>query len=226
MEERKRGRHWLINTVSPSSSPPLSPSAFRLRAMKSEEVEAALRESGALLEGHFLLASGRHSQFYVEKFRLLEQPLLTSKLCAELARRFQNDQIECVVGPVTGGIILAFEVARQLGIRAVYAERADDGKGFALRRGFQLKPNERCLVVEDIVTTGGSAQKVVELVRANGGEVVGVGLLVDRSNGALQIDAPRIESLLEMQVQSWAPDEVPAWLNERFGSARKPGTTR
>ena len=194
--------------------------------MQSQDIEAALRESGALLEGHFLLASGRHSQFYVEKFRLLEQPLLTSQLCAELARRFQNDRIECVIGPVTGGIILAFEVARQLGVRAVYAERADDGKGFALRRGFQLEPNERCLVVEDIVTTGGSAQKVVELVRANGGEVVGVGLLVDRSNGALQIEAPRIESLLEMQVQSWAPDEVPAWLEERFGAARKPGTTK
>ena len=194
--------------------------------MKSEEIKAALRESGALLEGHFLLASGRHSQFYVEKFRLLEQPRLTSELCAELARRFEPNNIECVVGPVTGGIILAFEVARQLGVRAVYAERADDGKNFALRRGFQLKPNERCLVVEDIVTTGGSAQKVVELVKANGGEVVGVGLLVDRSNGALQIDAPRIESLLEMQVQSWAPDEVPSWLEERFGPARKPGTTK
>ncbi len=194
--------------------------------MKPEEVEAALKESGALLEGHFLLASGRHSQFYVEKFRLLEQPRLTSNLCAELARRFEQDGIECVVGPVTGGIILAFEVARQLGVRAVYAERADDGKNFALRRGFQLKPNERCLVVEDIVTTGGSAQKVVELVRQNGGEVVGVGLLVDRSNGALQIDAPRIESLLEMQVQSWAPDEVPSWLEERLGPARKPGTTK
>ena len=194
--------------------------------MKSEEVEAALKESGALLEGHFLLASGRHSQFYVEKFRLLEQPQLTSKLCAELARRFENESIECVVGPVTGGIILAFEVARQLGVRAVYAERAEDGKNFALRRGFQLKPGERCLVVEDIVTTGGSAQKVVELVRQNGGEVVGVGLLVDRSNGALAIDAPRIESLLTMQVQSWAPEEVPRWLEERFGPARKPGTTK
>lgn len=194
--------------------------------MKSEEVEAALKESGALLEGHFLLASGRHSQFYVEKFRLLEQPRLTSELCAELARRFENERIECVVGPVTGGIILAFEVARQLGVRAVYAERAEDGKGFALRRGFQLRPEERCLVVEDIVTTGGSAQKVVELVRANGGEVVSVGLLVDRSNGALQIDAPRIESLLEMRVQSWASDEVPDWLEERFGAARKPGTTK
>lgn len=193
--------------------------------MKPEEVEAALKESGALLEGHFLLASGRHSQFYVEKFRLLEQPRLTSELCAELARRFEDERIECVVGPVTGGIILAFEVARQLGVRAVYAERAEDGKGFALRRGFQLKTGERCLVVEDIVTTGGSAQKVVELVQENGGAVVGVGLLVDRSNGQLQIHAPRIESLLEMQVESWSPDDVPAWLAERFGQARKPGTT-
>jgi orotate phosphoribosyltransferase len=189
------------------------------------EVEQALRDSGALLEGHFLLASGRHSQFYIEKFRLLEQPQLTSKLCAEIARRFQNDEVETVVGPVTGGIILAFEVARQMGIRAVYAERASDGKNFTLRRGFQLKDGEKCLVVEDIVTTGGSAQKVVELVRQHGGEIVGCALLVDRSNGALRIEAPRVESLLEMQVESWAPGEQPAWLDKKYGAARKPGTT-
>ena len=190
------------------------------------EVESALRESGALLEGHFLLASGRHSGQYIEKFRLLEQPRLTSRLCAEIARRYERDGVECVVGPVTGGIILAFEVARILGVRAVYAERADDGKGFALRRGFELKSGEKCLVVEDIVTTGGSAQKVVELVRANGGEVVGVGLLVDRSNGALTLEAPRVEALLEMRVESWAPGQQPAWLEERYGAARKPGTSR
>ena len=190
------------------------------------EIEDALRESGALLEGHFLLASGRHSAQYIEKFRLLEQPRLTSQLCAEIARRFENDGIECVVGPVTGGIILAFEVARILGVRAVYAERAEDGAGFALRRGFELKRSEKCLIVEDIVTTGGSAQKVVELTRENGGEVVGVALLVDRSNGALQIDAPRVESLLTMQVESWAAGEEPAWLAEKYGEARKPGTTK
>ena len=190
------------------------------------EIENALRESGALLEGHFLLASGRHSAQYIEKFRLLEQPRLTSRLCAEIARRFENDGIECVIGPVTGGIILAFEVARLLGVRAVYAERAADGVNFALRRGFRLKPNEKCLIVEDIVTTGGSAQKVVELTRENGGDVVGVALLVDRSNGALVIDAPRIESLLTMQVESWAPGEEPAWLSEKYGAARKPGTTK
>ena len=190
------------------------------------EIENALRESGALLEGHFLLASGRHSAQYIEKFRLLEQPRLTSRLCAEIARRFENDGIECVIGPVTGGIILAFEVARLLGVRAVYAERAADGVNFALRRGFTLKPNEKCLIVEDIVTTGGSAQKVVELTRENGGDVVGVALLVDRSNGALVIDAPRVESLLTMQVESWAPGEEPAWLSEKYGAARKPGTTK
>ena len=194
--------------------------------MNSSDILAALKDSGALLEGHFLLASGRHSQFYIEKFRLLEQPRLTSKLCSEIARRFENDGIETVVGPVTGGIILAFEVARILGVRAVYAERAEDGVNFALRRGFQLQRGEKCLVVEDIVTTGGSAQKVVELVRENGGEVVGCALLVDRSNGKLQIDAPRVESLLEMQVESWTPGEEPAWLSEKYGPARKPGTTK
>ena len=195
-------------------------------SLTPQEIENALRESGALLEGHFVLASGRHSAQYIEKFRLLEQPRLTSQLCAEIARRFENDAIECVIGPVTGGIILAFEVARILGTRAVYAERAPDGVGFALRRGFELKPKEKCLVVEDIVTTGGSAQKVVELARANGGDVVGVALLVDRSNGALKIDAPRIESLLTMQVESWAAGDEPAWLTEKYGEARKPGTTK
>ena len=196
------------------------------QSLTPQQIEAALRDSGAWLEGHFLLASGRHSAQYIEKFRLLEQPRLTSQLCAEIARRFEDDGIECVVGPVTGGIILAFEVARILDVRAVYAERADDGKGFALRRGFELKDGEKCLIVEDIVTTGGSAQKVVELVRENKGEVVGVALLVDRSNGALQIDAPRVEALLTMQVESWASGEAPAWLSEKYGEARKPGTTK
>lgn len=197
-----------------------------LEELTPAQVEAELRSSGALLEGHFLLASGRHSGQYIEKFRLLEQPRVTSRLCASIAARFQHDNIQCVVGPVTGGIILAFETARHLGVRAVYAERAEDGKNFTFRRGFQLQPGERCLVVEDIVTTGGSAQKVVDLVRASGGEVVGAGLLVDRSNGQLNLDVPRTEPLLTMAVESWAPGEQPAWLEEKYGPARKPGTTR
>lgn len=189
------------------------------------QVEAILRESGALMEGHFLLTSGRHSQFYVEKFRLLEQPRLTSQLCAELARRFKDDGIQCVVGPVTGGIILAFEVARQLGCRAVYAERGEGGKGFVLRRGFQLQPDERVLVVEDIVTTGGSALQVVELVEEKGANVVGVGLLVDRSGSTANFGTPRVEPLLRMNIETYAPEEVPAELTEKFGAAIKPGSS-
>lgn len=190
------------------------------------EIEAMLRDSGALMEGHFLLTSGRHSQFYVEKFRLLEQPRVTSTLCAELARRFESDKIECVVGPVTGGIILAFEVARQLGCRAVYAERGDGGNGFVFRRGFQLKKGERVLVVEDIVTTGGSARQVVELSQNEGADVIGVGLLVDRSNGTADFGTARVEPLLKMQIETFAPGEVPAALTEKFGPAIKPGSSK
>ncbi len=197
--------------------------------LPESEIEAALRDSGALLEGHFLLASGRHSDRYIEKFRLLEQPRLTSRLCGEVARRFREklgeDGIECVIGPVTGGIILAFETARHLDCRAVYAERGEGGRGFALRRGFQLRRGERVLVVEDIVTTGGSVLQVVETVRAAGGEVVGVGLLVDRSGGQVDYGVPIVEALLNLTIESYAPDAVPDWLPARYGPAIKPGTS-
>ena len=199
--------------------------------MQSEDVEQLLRDSGALLEGHFLLTSGRHSAQYIEKFRLLEQPRVTSRLCGELARRFEQRRVECVVGPVTGGIILAFETARHLGCRAVYAERGDgapsgSGEGFVFRRGFQFQPGERVLVVEDIVTTGGSVLKVVDAVRAAGAEVVGVGLLVDRSGRKVDYGVPIVEALLELNIESYAPDDVPQWLTEKYGPAIKPGSSK
>ena len=194
--------------------------------MKQEEVERLLSESGALLEGHFLLTSGRHSNRYIEKFRLLEQPRVTSRLCGEIARRFEQRRIECVVGPVTGGIILAFETARHLGVRAVYAERGDEGKGFVFRRGFQFKPGERVLVVEDIVTTGGSVLQVVEAVRAAGAEVAGIGLLVDRSGGKVDYGVSVVEALLELNIESFAPDALPDWLTEKYGPAIKPGSSK
>lgn len=200
---------------TPDQSTPLS----------EEHVQNLLRESGALMEGHFLLASGRHSQWYVEKFRLLEQPRVTSQLCTEIARRFADDDIQCVVGPVTGGIILAFEVARQLNCRAVYAERGEGGKGFVFRRGFQLKAGERVLVVEDIVTTGGSALQVVQLVEQCGGDVIGVGLLVDRSGGHADFGTSRVEPLLRMNIETFAPEDAPAELTEKFGPAIKPGSS-
>ena len=204
----------MISSETPSQTP-----------LCESEVEAIFVSSGALLDGHFLLASGRHSSRYIEKFRVLEQPQLASRLCGEIARRFANDEITTVVGPVTGGILLAFDVARQLECRAVYAERDDSGNGFALRRGFQIARGERVLVVEDIVTTGGSAKKVVELVRSLGGEVVGVGLLCDRSGGNADFGTGRVEALLHLDIESFAPESVPAWLSEKYGAARKPGTT-
>jgi orotate phosphoribosyltransferase len=194
--------------------------------LSENQVEDMLRDSGALMEGHFLLTSGRHSQFYVEKFRLLEQPGVTSQLCTELARRFKDDNVQCVIGPVTGGIILAFEVARQLGCRAVYAERGENGQGFVLRRGFQLAPGERVIIVEDIVTTGGSALQVVELAQEHGANVLGVGLLVDRSGGKANFGVDRVEPLLRMNIETYAPDEVPAELTEKFGPAIKPGSSK
>jgi orotate phosphoribosyltransferase len=197
----------------------------KLEQLSSSEVEKLFVESGALLEGHFLLASGRHSARYIEKFRVLEQPRVTSLLCGEIARRFSAEGVQCVIGPVTGGIILAFDVARQLGCRAVYAERSEDGQGFALRRGFQIARDERVLVVEDIVTTGGSALKVVDLVREQGGEVVGVGLLCDRSGGNVDFGVPRVEALMQLTIESYAPGEVPAWMQEKYGPAVKPGST-
>ena len=194
--------------------------------MNESEIEKMLVDNGALLEGHFLLTSGRHSGRYIEKFRILEKPALTSRLCGELANRFRGKSIACVVGPVTGGIILAFEVARQLGCRAVYAERDESGTGFALRRGFALAQGERVLVVEDIVTTGGSVKQVIDVVRRHQGDVVGVGLLVDRSGGSVDYGAPNVEALLRLDIETYAPDDVPAELLAKHGPAIKPGSSK
>jgi orotate phosphoribosyltransferase len=206
----------MTSQLNPCEYSPLSPAA----------VEEIFLQSGALMEGHFLLASGRHSARYIEKFRVLEQPRIASQLCGEIARRFAKDDISCVIGPVTGGILLAFDVARHLGCRAVYAERDESGQGFTLRRGFRLEPNERVIVVEDIVTTGGSALKVVELAREHGANVVGVGLLCDRSGGTANFGTDRVEALLKLDIETYAPDEVPAEITEKYGPAIKPGSTK
>ena len=220
-EHRVLGR---VLDVAPKFSK-IAVMTFSETPFTQSEVEAIFVSSGALLDGHFLLASGRHSSRYIEKFRVLEQPQLASRLCGEIARRFTDDEIATVIGPVTGGILLAFDVARQLGCRAVYAERDESGNGFALRRGFQIARGEQVLVVEDIVTTGGSAKKVVELVESLGGVVVGVGLLCDRSGGNADFGTERVEALLKLDIESFAPDNVPSWLTEKYGAARKPGTT-
>jgi orotate phosphoribosyltransferase len=160
---------------------------------RQAELSALLREVGALMDGHFLLSSGRHSPAYVEKFRLLQHPQQTERLCRLIADRFRNDQPELVAGPTTGGIILSYEVARLLGLRGIFAEKADGGRAF--QRGFEVRPGERVLIVDDVLTTGGSIREVIEAVRRAGGEPVGVAVLVDRSGGRTEFPAGRGGSL-------------------------------
>ncbi len=181
-----------------------------------------LRTSGALKEGHFLLSSGRHSDRYVEKFDLLRQPAATSRACAGFAGAFPDSGVDVVAGPTTGGVILAFEVARQLGVAAAYAERKSEGAGREFRRGTTFAPGSRVLVVDDILTTGGSVRETLEALRNHPVEVIGVGILVDRSGGAVDFGVP-LHSLVKMQIETWEPAVCP--LCAQGVPLVKPGTT-
>ncbi|MGH2376879.1 MAG: orotate phosphoribosyltransferase [Candidatus Limnocylindria bacterium] len=177
--------------------------------MRPEEVEERFRAAGAFQEGHFELASGRHSPRYLEKFQVLQWPAKTQELCAAIVERVRGLGVETVAGPTTGGIILAHEVARQLGARAVYAERAETGSGRVLRRGFRLGPGERVLVVDDIMSTGGSVEETIAAVRYAGGQVAAVAVLVDRSGGAaVGSEVPHF-ALWEVAMETYEPASCP-----------------
>lgn len=174
--------------------------------MTEAEVKQLLIDTQAILEGHFLLTSGLHSPLYVEKFNVLQHPKYTEKLCQELAERFRDQQVELVIGPMTGGILLAHEVGKALGTRAIFTERE---KGvMTLRRGFRIEPGTRVLIVEDIVTTGSSIKEVVDVVNASQGNIVGVGMLVDRSGGKAEFGVPKeiTKALLHLDVTTFKPD--------------------
>lgn len=149
----------------------------------AEMALAALREVGAVLEGHFQYASGRHGPLYIEKFRLLERPEVTAQLCAQIAAHFADEQIELVVGPTTGGILLAHETARNLNTPMFFAEPNPQG-GRIFERGFTFQPAQRTLIVDDVLTTGGSIRDTIEAVHRAGGQPAAVGVVVDRTNGA------------------------------------------
>jgi orotate phosphoribosyltransferase len=175
--------------------------------MTEQEVKELLIETGAIMDGHFLLTSGLHSPHYVEKFNVLQQPKYTEKLCQAMAEKFKGANIETVVGPVTGGILLAHETGKALGTRAIFTERVDGKMTF--RRGFSLHEGERCLIVEDIVTTGGSIKEVIEVVKAHGGIPVAVSMLVDRSGGKANFGDVPCTALLHMDVETYKPEECP-----------------
>ena len=189
------------------------------------EVEQLFRDSGALLEGHFVLSSGRHSPRYLEKFQVLQWPTRTERLCAAIAERVGDLGARTVAGPTTGGIILAHEVGRQLDRRAVYAERDEAGRGRVFRRGFQIAPGERILVVDDIMSTGGSVEETIEAVRAAGGSVVGAAVLVDRSGGEgrRRLGAVPLIALWETTLPTYDPAACPQCAAGE--PIRKPGTT-
>ncbi len=183
-----------------------------------------LRASGALKEGHFLLASGRHSNRYVEKFDLLRNPAATVAACGLIADQFRTADIDVVVGPTTGGVILAFDVARQLGAMAAYAERASDGaSGREIRRGTTFAQGTRVLVVDDILTTGGSIRETLGALAAHPVEVVAVAVLVDRSTSEHDFGVP-LMSLAKMEIATWTPDECPLCAERE--PLIKPGTTQ
>jgi orotate phosphoribosyltransferase len=171
-----------------------------------DEVLAIFKTAGAIKEGHFLLASGLHSPVYWEKFRILQYPNLTGKLCRLIAQSFEGQNIDVVAGPTTGGIILAFEAARQLGVRSIFAEK--EGNVRVFRRDFEIRPGERVLIVDDILTTGSSVKETISAVAKHGGIPVGIGVLVDRSDQDLELDLP-LFSCLRAPTVVYAPQDCP-----------------
>jgi orotate phosphoribosyltransferase len=182
-----------------------------------------LRRIEALKEGHFLLSSGRHSAQYVEKFDLLRRPRETEAVCQDFAAAFRDQHVDVVVGPTMGGILLAFEVARQLGTEAAFAERrSDDGPGREIRRGTSFRPGARILVVDDILTTGGSVRETLAALDGADVQVIAVAVLVDRSGGALDFGVP-LRSLATLDIETWTPEDCPL-CRQRLPLV-KPGTT-
>ena len=159
----------------------------------SDEVLQIFKMTGAIKEGHFLLASGAHSSVYWEKFRLLQYPHYTEKLCRLIAEHFKGQEIELVAGPTTGGIILAFETARQLGVRGIFAEKEGEVRTF--RRDFVIAPGEHILVVDDILTTGSSIKETMDAIDRLGGVIVGIGVLVDRGGKDIDFGVPLFSCL-------------------------------
>ncbi len=176
--------------------------------MNTEDVLAEFRAAGALLEGHFILSSGRRSPVFMQKMFIFQDPERTARLCKALAEKITErfGRIDLVVSPAVGGIVPGYETARQLGAKAIFVER-EEGR-FKLRRGFEIPKGARVLMVEDIITTGLSSRECLEAIRPYPGEIVGAAVLIDRSAGKADIGVPLV-ALASYFVPDYAPDEVP-----------------
>lgn len=174
--------------------------------LSPEEVLRIFRETGALLSGHFLLSSGLHSPTYFQCALVFQHPQHAECLGSELAFRFQGCPVDLVVSPAVGGIVVGQEVGRALKVRAIFAER--QAGQMCLRRGFRIEKGERALVVEDVMTTGGSTDEVMRVVKAEGGQVVGVGVVVDRSGDSSPWDVP-VESLAQLEAVTYSSESCP-----------------
>jgi len=187
--------------------------------MTKDEALQIFRDSGALLEGHFILRSGLHSRQFFQCALALQQMPVVEKLGVALAEKVKLLGAVTVVSPAMGGLVIGQEVARQLGLRFIFVEK-EDGK-LVLRRGFKIAAGEKILIVEDVVTKGGRVQETIEIVRAHGGDVVGVAMVVDRSNGQTQLGVPQF-SLIALQVETFEPNHLPPDLQKT--PAIKPGS--
>ena len=190
-----------------------------MATLSERETLDLYEKTGALMRGHFRLTSGLHSDIYLQSALVLQYPEHAARLGMALGASFDDARVQTVLAPAIGGILVAHEVARALGGRALFTER-EDGR-MRLRRGFTLSAGERCLVVEDVITTGGSTREVVDCVRDAGGHVVGVGSLIDRSGGAAAFDVPRV-ALAAVNATTWPPDSCP--LCATGSRAVKPGS--
>jgi orotate phosphoribosyltransferase len=207
--EIKNGRNMITNKLNHLAG----------GMMKSEELQKYLEETGALLKGHFLLSSGRHSEHYLQCAKLLQRTDLAEKTGHALAELFRDVNADVVVSPAIGGLIIGHEVARSLGVPFVFTERENGLMTF--RRGLGIEKGSRALAVEDVITTGGSVKEAMDVTEKHGAELVGVGSIIDRSGGKASFKVP-YRSLLSVNFPTWAPDDLPEHLQNSV--AVKPGS--
>lgn len=190
--------------------------------MTQKEVLKIFKDNNALLSGHFKLSSGLHSGQYLQCALPLQRSEVAKKLCAGLAKKFAGEKITVVIGPALGGVIVSYETARLLGVRSLFAERGQANE-MSLRRGFSLNKNDRVLLVEDVITTGGSVGELVDIVKNSGARLVGIGALIDRSGGKINFKAP-FKALAKIDIKTYKEEDCP--LCKKGVPVVRPGSKR